>query len=90
MSDTEKFRVGQEISKLGGLSFSVHSDGEGWYAQCNELPGIIAANKNPQPTDAEIEAEIRQAIISGLDVQTSPTPVTSPFGFSYKQVGITQ
>ena len=30
ISDDEKFRVGEEIKKLGGLTFTVQTNEEGW------------------------------------------------------------
>ncbi|MEK7186866.1 MAG: hypothetical protein AAB690_00525 [Patescibacteria group bacterium] len=83
ISDEEKFRVGEEIKKLGGLTFSVHINKDGWYAQCNQVDGIMAANTNPGPTNAEIEAEIRQAIISAFNIESSESSVESPFKFGY-------
>ena len=83
ISDDEKFRVGDEIKKLGGLTFTVQTNEEGWYAQCNQAEGIIAASTNPNPTNSEIEAEIRQAILSAFNVKIIEPAVESPFKFEY-------
>lgn len=84
VSDSERFRVGKEIEKVGGLTFKVKIGADGWVAQCNEIDGIIAANANPNPTDAEIESEIRQAILSGFEVNFEETSVESPYKFEYE------
>ena len=83
VSDEEKLRVGEEIKKLGGLTFSVHISKEGWFAQCRQIDGLVAANTNPTPTNAEVESEIRQAIISAFNVQMMESPIESPFKFEY-------
>jgi len=63
---------------------------EGWFAQCNEIEGIIAGNSNPNPTNAEIESEIRQAIISAFNVKMEETPVESPFKFEYGSITLNE
>ena len=85
VSEEEKFRVGKEIEKLGSLTFQIHKSDEGWFAQCNEVSGIIAGNANPNPTDAEIQAEIRQAIFSAFNVEVDvpDSAITSPYTFEY-------
>ncbi|MEK7185251.1 MAG: hypothetical protein AAB726_01385 [Patescibacteria group bacterium] len=88
VSDEERFRVGQEITKLGGLTFSeINKSKDGWFTKCDQLEGIIAGSKNPEPTSAEIEDEIRQAIISAFNVQIQAVPQESPFKFEYGFVG---
>ena len=79
----EKVRVIQEIEKVGGLTFTVRKNAEGWVAQCNEIRGIITGNTNPTPTAIEIESQIRDAIFGAFNVKIEKTPVESPFGFEY-------
>ena len=84
VSDEERFRVGKEIEKVGGLTFRFEKHEEGWSAQCNELDSIIVGNSNPNPTNTEIESEIRQAIFSAFDVQVlDGESIKSPFQFAY-------
>jgi hypothetical protein len=69
VSDDEKLRVGNEISKLGGLSFShIEKTTDGWYTQCDQLDSIMAGNSNPNPTPIEVESEIRKAIFAAFNV----------------------
>ncbi len=84
VSDSERFRVGQEMEKVGGLTFKVEISEGGWVAQCNEINGIIAGNKNTNPTDVEIESEIRQAILSAFGVKFEEKSVQSPYKFEYE------
>ena len=86
-SEEEKFRVGKEIERVGGLTFSkIEKDETGWSAECKEIPSIIAGNRNPSPTDAEIESEIRQAILAAFNVKVETQPVKSPFQFEYGSI----
>lgn len=65
----EQFKVFEKVHELGGLTFKVEKHKEGWTAQCNEVPGIVAGSTNPKPTAKEIESEIREAILSAFDVE---------------------
>ena len=87
VSDVEKFRVGTQIAEVGGLTFSkINKSPEGWFSQCNEIEGIIAGNKNPNPTPAEIESEIREAILSAFNVKVKKeeSQNESPYSFKFK------
>ncbi len=80
VSASEKTRVIDEVKKLGSLTFALTMNEEGWAAQCNEMPALIAGNTNPHPTDIEIQSEIRTAIFAAFDVQTNqPGSVESPY-----------
>ncbi|KKW11368.1 MAG: hypothetical protein UY50_C0015G0012 [Parcubacteria group bacterium GW2011_GWA2_49_9] len=79
----EKVRVMQEIQKIGGLTFRVKKDTEGWLAQCNEAKGIITGNTNPSPTAIEIESQIRDAIFVAFNIKIDKRSVASPFSFEY-------
>ena len=68
VSESVKVRVTEEIQKLGSLSFQVTKDEDGWAAQCNELPAIIASGTGSNPSNTEIETEIRAAIFAVFDV----------------------
>jgi len=83
--DEEKLRVGKQIEDIGGLTFKINFDEEGWTAVCKEVPAIIASNTNPTPTTIEIESQIRDAIFSAFNVQLQKTSseVESPFRFEY-------
>lgn len=85
VSDGERFRVGQEIEKLGGLTFSkIHKSLDGWFTQCDQHEGILACGTNPNPTPSEIENEIRLAIISAFNVKVDNTSYEeSPFKFEF-------
>lgn len=87
VSEEERFRVGKEIEKVGGLTFGkIERSEDGWVAQCKEIPSIIAGNTNPKPTNTEIESEIRQAILAafGVDVKMEEQQIKSPFKFEYE------
>jgi len=88
VSEEERFRVGKEIEKVGGLTFGkIEKSENGWVAQCKEIPSIVAGNSNPNPTNAEIESEIRQALMAAFDVQiVEEQPIKSPFQFAYDSV----
>jgi hypothetical protein len=78
--ESEKARVMEEVKKVGSLTFALSISEEGWVAQCNEIPSIIAGNTNPNPSDVEITSEIRIAIFSTFDVKTESTGgVESPY-----------
>ena len=80
VSESEKARVMEEIQKVGSLTFVLTIGEEGWAAQCNEIPAIIASNTNPTPSDIEIKSEIRAAIFATFDVQLETTRgVESPY-----------
>ena len=81
----ERARVLNELQKVGSLTFKIHKDQEGWTAVCNELPGIIAANTNPNPSSDEIESQIRDAIFTAFNVKFAPRPqdIESPLSFQY-------
>ncbi len=65
-------KMTEQIAQLGGmLHFSISKDENGWSAQCNEVSGIITGGANPNPTDFEIESNIREAIFTAFHVQTS-------------------
>lgn len=79
----ERVRVAQEIEEIGGLTFSVTKDAEGWVAQCREVKGIITGNTNPTPTAVEIESQIRDALFAAFNVKVEKRPLASPFRFEY-------
>jgi hypothetical protein len=79
VSGSEKARVMEEIEKVGSLTFVLSISEEGWVAQCNEIPSIIAGNTNPNPSDVEITSEIRAAIFVAFDVKIEPAGIESPY-----------
>jgi|SRR3989344_9111435 len=82
----ERERVLNELQKIGGkLTFKVNQDKDGWMAQCDELPGIIASNTNPNPSKDEIESQIRDSIFTAFNVhfEKKPISVESPLAFTY-------
>ena len=85
ISFDERIRVVRELEKIGSLTFAVEKDEEGWVAKCNEIEGIIAGNTNPNPSDLEIESQIREAIYVAFNVkfERKPTPsAISTFEYS--------
>lgn len=88
VSESEKARVMEEIEKIGSLTFALTISKEGWVAQCNEMPSLIAGNTNPNPTDTEIASEIREAIFAAFDVKLDTNGPRSPYQeFKYSIVG---
>jgi hypothetical protein len=85
ISSNERTRVEKEIEKVGGLTFKIHIEKDGWYAECKEVPGIIAANANSHPSSIEIESQIRDAIFAAFNVRIEKPSKTvkSPFVFEY-------
>ena len=81
----EKARVIGELNKIGSLTFAVNTNEEGWVAQCNELTGIIAGGTNPNPTDSEIENQIRDSIYAAFNVEVEKKKADkkSPYFFTY-------
>ena len=84
----EKARVISELNKIGGLTFKISKDEEGWVAKCNEIPAIIACNTNPSPTSDEIESLIRDAVFSAFNVrfEKKPDSIKSSLSFNYSFV----
>jgi len=82
VAESEKARVIEEVRKIGSLTFVIQKDEEGWSAQCQEMPALIAGNTNSNPTDIEIHSEIRSAIFAAFDVKVEQV---SPYqeGFKY-------
>lgn len=82
----ERNRVISELQKIGGLTFTIHVDEGGWMAQCNEVDGIIAGNTNPNPSNSEIESQIRDAVYVAFNVRMDRKDVASvpsPLRFAY-------
>ncbi len=82
----ERARVISELQKIGGLSFTIHTDEGGWTAQCNEVDGIVAGNTNPHPSNAEIESQIREAVYIAFNVRVDKKDsesIASPLQFAY-------
>ncbi|MFZ1075406.1 MAG: hypothetical protein WAN50_03475 [Minisyncoccia bacterium] len=75
----ERARVTALIEKIGSLTFSLHKDEDGWTAQCEEVPAIIAGGTNPNPSENEIESEIRSAIFAAFNVQETEPEKKSPY-----------
>ena len=75
----ERARVTAELEKIGGLTFDLRKDGEGWVAKCEEVSGIIAGGTNPNPSANEIESEIRSAIFAAFNVHETEPEKKSPY-----------
>lgn len=58
----------KEIGRDGMLHFIIKNHKEGWLAQCEEVPGIVTGNTNPNPDQEEINSHIRQAIFTAFNV----------------------
>lgn len=75
VSPEEKTRVINELEKLGSiLTFKIYKNDDGWTAQCNEVSGIIAGGSNANPTNSEIESQIRESIFSAFNVENKESP----------------
>jgi len=83
----ERTRVLGELKKIGNLTFKISKDEDGWTAQCKELAGIITGNTNPDPTNTEIESQIRDAIYAAFNVKIQNKKILSSyqkFKYSFK------
>jgi predicted RNase H-like HicB family nuclease len=61
--------MNEEIRKVGGLlHFNIQTDATGWHAQCVEIDGIITGGKSLNPTDAEVQENIREAIHTAFSI----------------------
>ncbi len=62
-------KMNEEIKKVGGLlHFSINMDESGWYAQCKEFEDIITGGSETNPSDKEIQKNIREAIHTAFHV----------------------
>jgi hypothetical protein len=75
----ERTRIIRELEKIGSLTFKISKDDEGWTAQCKEVPAIITGNTNPNPTDTEIESQVRDAIYSAFNVKVQQKTILPEF-----------
>jgi len=65
----------QQIRDLGGmLHFTITKSGDGWVAKCNEHEGIITGGLNANPTEYEIESQIREALYTAFDIKVKIAP----------------
>jgi len=62
----------KEIGRDGMLHFTIKTHKKGWTAQCEEIEGIITGNTNPNPSQDEINTNIRNAIFTAFNVQPKP------------------
>lgn len=61
--------MNEEIRKVGGLlHFNIHADASGWHAECVEMEDIITGGQSPNPTDDEIQVNIREAIHTAFHI----------------------
>lgn len=75
ISPEEKARVIGELEKIGSmLTFKIYKNEEGWTAQCNEVSAIIAGGTNANPSNSEIESQIRESIFSAFNVEAKESP----------------
>ena len=59
----------EEIAALGGiLHFTIETAKDGWVAQCDEIKGIITGGASSNPTDKEIELNIRDAVHCAFNI----------------------
>ena len=59
----------KEIGRDGMLHFTIKTHKKGWTAQCEEIEGIVTGNTNPNPSQDEINTNIRNAIFTAFNVQ---------------------
>lgn len=79
----EKTRVIGELQKIGSLTFLITVSEEGWIAECQEIDGLFAADKNPKATSLEIDSQIREAVYNAFNVKFNKIPVSVPQKFEY-------
>ena len=79
----EKVRILAELEKIGSLTFKIQKTEGGWIAESKEIEGLVAGNSNPNPSSAEIESEIREAIFAVFNVKREPVATVSPLQFAY-------
>lgn len=85
----ERARVIAELEKIGSLTFDVKKDSDGWTAQCKEVSGIVAGGINPNPSEVEIETQIRSAIFAAFNVKEQEVDKKSPY-FAIRDFGHTE
>jgi len=62
-------RMAEQISKLDDvMHFTILKTEDGWSAQCDEFPGIITGGSNPDPSQEEVEKQIRDSIHVAFDI----------------------
>ena len=61
----------------------MHTDQNGWVAQCNEITGIMTGNTNSTPSEEEIKASIREAIAAAFNIQEEELVAESSSVFEY-------
>lgn len=59
----------EEVGRDGMLHFIITTNKDGWLAQCEEISGIITGGKNSNPTQEEINLNIRDAVYSTFNVK---------------------
>lgn len=57
-----------EIERQGNLHFKIESHKNGWTAECENIKGIITGGANPNPTQEEIDSQIKDAIFTAFGV----------------------
>lgn len=87
ISFDERERVIAELQKIGSLTFVISKDANGWVAQCKEISGIIGGDTNPNPSDHEIEAGIREAVYAAFNVKIEEDKTRSPY-FAYNDISV--
>ena len=81
----ERNRVIAELLKIGSLTFKVEKNEDGWMANCLEIGGLIAGSNNPNPSDFEVESQVREAIYSAFNVKFEIFPSPIMFELSTKR-----
>ena len=59
--------MGKQIDDLGGLTFNIKLDEDGWIARCEEIPGLFTGGEHPVTKD-KINTQIKDAIFSAFNV----------------------
>ena len=77
--DAQDYRAIQnmtnQLKDMGGmLHFAIHKNEDGWTASCNEVEGIVTGGLNSNPSNFEIESQIREAIYTAFDIKTRIAP----------------
>ena len=59
----------ETMERVGGkLNFTIQRHADGWLAECEEIKGIITGGTGSNPTDEEINDNIRDAVFSTFGI----------------------
>lgn len=56
------------LEQHGGFHFKIERHKDGWTAECEDVKGIITGGTNPNPTQEEVDSQIKDAIFTAFGV----------------------